>query len=76
MKPDQMKAIKEELEDTIEELKGDVDEKGHLISENKKLQEESFELMFNNIERLKEELKVLGKQKVFRDMNQFFYFSS
>ena len=57
---EKMKAIKEELEETIEELKSDVDAKGHLISENKNLQEESFELMFNRIERLKEELKVIG----------------
>ena len=57
---EKMKAIKEELEEIIEELKSDVDAKGHLISENKNLQEESFELMFNRIERLKEELKVIG----------------
>ena len=57
---DKLKAVKEELEEVIEELKSDVDEKGHLILENKKLQEESFELMFSRIDRLKDELKVLG----------------
>ena len=62
MKADEkVKAIKEELEEIIEELKNDVDEKGHLIYENKKIQEESFELMFNRIDRLKDELKVLGE---------------
>ena len=60
MSDDKLKAVKEELEEVIEELKSDVDEKGHFISENKKLQEESFELMFSRIDRLKDELKVLG----------------
>ena len=57
---EKMKAVKEELEEMIEELKNDVDEKGHLIAEHKKLQEESFELMFSKVEKLKEELKLLG----------------
>ena len=57
---DKLKAVKEELEEVIEELKSDVDEKGQFILENKKLQEESFELMFSRIDRLKDELKVLG----------------
>ena len=62
MKGDEnVKAIKGELEEIIEDLKNDVDEKGHIIYENKKIQEESFELMFNRIDRLKDELKVLGK---------------
>ena len=61
MKGDEnVKAIKGELEEIIEDLKNDVDEKGHLIYENKKLQEDSFELMFNKIDRLKEDVCVLG----------------
>ena len=58
-----IKIVQEKLEELIEELKRDVDEKGAQIAKNKKIQEESFDEMFEKVERVKEEMKHLGQLK-------------
>ena len=58
---DKFVTVKEELEEIIDEVKNDVDEKSVEISNNKRSQEQSFEQINNAMEKLRKDLKQLGK---------------
>ena len=58
---DKFVTVKEELEEIIDEVKNDVDEKAVQISNNKRSQEQSFEQLHNAMAKLRKDLKQLGK---------------
>ena len=57
---DKFVTVKEELEEIIDEVKNDVDEKTVQISNNKRVQDQSFEQIHNAMEKLRKDLKQLG----------------
>ena len=57
---DKYVTVKEELEEIIEEVKNDVDEKAIQIKDNKRLQEQSFEQLQTAMAKLRKDLKQLG----------------
>ena len=60
---DKYVTVKEELEEIIEEVKNDVDEKAIQIKDNKRLQEQSFEQLQTAMAKLRKDLKQLGSSK-------------
>ena len=60
---DKYVTVKEELEEIIEEVKTDVDEKAIQIKDNKRLQEQSFEQLQTAMAKLRKDLKQLGSSK-------------
>ena len=58
---DKFVTVKEELEEIIDEVKNDVDEKSVQISNNKRSQEQSFEQIHTAMEKLRKDLKQLGE---------------
>ena len=58
---DKFVTVKEELEEIIDEVKNDVDEKSVEISNNKRSQEQSFAQINNAMEKLRKDLKQLGQ---------------
>ena len=60
---DKYVTVKEELEEIIEEVKNDVDEKAIQIKDNKRLQEQSFEQLQTAMAKLRKDLKQLGSFK-------------
>ena len=57
---DKFVTVKEELEEIIDEVKNDVDEKTVEINNNKRSQEQSFEKIHHAMEKLRKDLKQLG----------------
>ena len=57
---DKYMTTKEDLEEIINEVKNDVDEKSVQIRDNKKMQEQSFEQLHTAMEKLRKDLKKLG----------------
>ena len=57
---DKFVTVKEELEEIIDEVKNDVDEKAVQISNNKRSQEQSFEQLHTAMNKLRKDLKQLG----------------
>ena len=55
-----LQAIKEELEEMIEQVKEDVDKKDNDIVQIKRGQDKSFDLLSFKMERLQEDFKALG----------------
>ena len=62
---DKYVTVKEELEEIIEEVKNDVDEKAIQIKDNKRLQEQSFEQLQTAMAKLRKDLKQLGSSKLY-----------
>ena len=60
---DKYVTVKEELEEIIEEVKNDVDEKAIQIKDNKRLQEQSFEQLQTAMAKLRKDLKQLGSSE-------------
>ena len=69
-----MNAIKEELEEMIEQIKSEVDKKDQDMANFKKRQDESFDMISFKMEKLKEDFKTFGKY-LFREENKNFFFS-
>ena len=61
---DKYMTTKEDLEEIINEVKNDVDEKTVQIRDNKRMQEQSFEQLHTAMEKLRKDLKKLGKLKL------------
>ena len=57
---DKYLTTKEDLEEIINEVKNDVDEKSVQIRDNKNRQEQSFEQLHTAMEKLRKDLKKLG----------------
>ena len=57
---DKFVTVKEELEEIIDEVKNDVDEKAVQISNSKRTQEQSFEQLHTAMNKLRKDLKQLG----------------
>lgn len=57
---DKFVTVKEELEEIIDEVKNDVDEKTVEINNNKRSQEQSFDKIHHAMEKLRKDLKQLG----------------
>ena len=55
-----LQAIKEELEEMIDQVKNEVDKTDKEISQIKRRQDESFDLLCFKMERLKEDFKWLS----------------
>ena len=55
-----LQAIKEELEEMIDQVKNEVDKTDKDISQIKRRQDESFDLLSFKMERLKEDFKSLS----------------
>ena len=53
-------AIKEELEEMIEQVRQEVEKKDHDVTDIKRRQDNSFDLLSFKMERLKEDLKALS----------------
>ena len=62
MVEDKFVTVKEELEEMIEDVKNDVDEKSIEINNNKRLQEQSFDQINIAMTKLRKDLKQLGIQ--------------
>ena len=58
---DKFITVKEELEELIDEVKNEVDDRGTQIAQNKRNQEQSFEQLQTAMEKLRKELKQMGK---------------
>ena len=56
-----LNAIKEELEEMIEQIKSEVDKKDQDMAHFKKRQDESFDMISFKMEKLKEDFKTFGK---------------
>ena len=56
-----LNAIKEELEEMIEQIKSEVDKKDQDLAHFKKRQDESFDMISFKMEKLKEDFKTFGK---------------
>ena len=56
-----LNAIKEELEEMIEQIKSEVDKKDKDMAHFKKRQDESFDMISFKMEKLKEDFKTFGK---------------
>ena len=60
---DKFTTVKEELEELIEEVKNEVDDKGIQIANNKRYQEQSFDQIHTAMDKLRKDLKQMGKSK-------------
>ena len=61
---ERLNAIKEELEEMIEQIKTEVDKKDSDLANIKKKQDESFDLISYKMQQLKEEFKAFGKNNL------------
>ena len=60
---DKVTSLKEELEEMIEEVKNDVDDRGSELASNQELQNQSFNKLDKSMEKLRKELKQFGKEE-------------
>ena len=60
---DKVTSLKEELEEMIEEVKNDVDDRGSELVSNRELQNQSFNKLDKSMDKLRKELKQFGKQE-------------
>lgn len=60
---DKVTSLKEELEEMIEEVKNDVDDRGSELAANRDLQNQSFNKLDKSMDKLRKELKQFGKQE-------------
>ena len=60
---DKVTSLKEELEEMIEEVKNDVDDRGSELASNRELQNQSFNKLDKSMEKLRKELKQFGKEE-------------
>ena len=58
---ERLNAIKEELEEMIEQIKSEVDKKDQDLAHFKKRQDESFDMISYKMKKLKEDFKTFGK---------------
>ena len=58
---DKFITAKEELEELIDEVKNEVDDKAVQISSNKRYQEQSFDQLHTAMEKLRKDLKQMGE---------------
>ena len=58
---DKVTSLKEELEEMIEEVKNDVDDRGSELVSNRELQNQSFNKLDKSMDKLRKELKQFGK---------------
>ena len=58
---DKVMTLKEELEEIIEEVKNEVEERGTELTSNKELQSQSFNKLTQAMDKLRKELKQFGK---------------
>ena len=72
-----LNAIKEELEEMIEQIKSEVDKKDQDMAHFKKRQDESFDMISFKMEKLKEDFKTFGKYCFLEQTvdSNFFFFS-
>ena len=59
---DKVTSLKEELEEMIEEVKNDVDDRGSELASNRDLQNQSFNKLDKSMDKLRKELKQFGKE--------------
>ena len=59
---DKVTSLKEELEEMIEEVKNDVDDRGSELVSNRELQNQSFNKLDKSMDKLRKELKQFGKE--------------
>ena len=60
---DKVTTLKEELEEIIEEVKNDVDERQSELSSNRDFQDQSFKKLTIAMDKLRKELKQFGKNQ-------------
>ena len=60
---DKVTSLKEELEEMIEEVKNDVDDRGSELAANRDLQNQSFNKLDKSMDKLRKELKQFGKEE-------------
>ena len=58
---DKVTSLKEELEELIEEVKNEVDDRGSELASNRELQSQSFNKLDKSMDKLRKELKQFGK---------------
>ena len=58
---DKVTTLREELEEIIEEVKNDVDERQSELSSNRDFQDQSFKKLTIAMDKLRKELKQIGK---------------
>ena len=58
---DKVTSLKEELEELIEEVKNEVDDRGSELVSNRELQSQSFNKLDKSMDKLRKELKQFGK---------------
>ena len=57
---DKVTSLKEELEELIEEVKNEVDDRGSELVSNRELQSQSFNKLDKSMDKLRKELKQFG----------------
>ena len=60
---DKVTSLKEELEEMIEEVKNEVDDRGSELISNRELQNQSFNKLDKSMDKLRKELKQFGKEE-------------
>ena len=60
---DKVTSLKEELEEMIEEVKNEVDDRGSELVSNRELQNQSFNKLDKSMDKLRKELKQFGKEE-------------
>ena len=58
---DKFITVKEELEELIDEVKNEVDDKAIQIANNRRYQDQSFDQLHTSMDKLRKELKQMGK---------------
>ena len=66
---DKVTSLKEELEEMIEEVKNDVDDRGSELVSNRELQNQSFNKLDKSMDKLRKELKQFGKEEEYSKKN-------
>ena len=57
---DKVTSLKEELEELIEEVKNEVDDRGSELASNRELQSQSFNKLDKSMDKLRKEIKQYG----------------
>ena len=63
---DKVTSLKEELEELIEEVKNEVDDRGSELASNRELQSQSFNKLDKSMDKLRKELKQFGKAYTYK----------
>ena len=65
---DKFTTVKEELEEIVDEVKNEVDDKAVQIANNRRYQDQSFDQLHTAMDKLRKDLKQMGETKHLRNV--------